>query len=208
MSQNILAIGAHPDDIELGCGGTIAKHLSLGHCVFALIMTNGEKGNHSWSKEECISSLKELGLKEPNILFGNFSDGYLLNNIDVVSFIERTIKDFKITKVYTHYPDDRHQDHYNCSRAVSSAARRIPELLFFQGPSTHSLFDPHYFIELPEEYVEKKVNALNYYQSQIRKGGLNTEWVKSLAIVNGLRCNTRFAEAFALNHVLREGGDV
>ena len=54
--KNILAIGAHPDDVELGCGGTISKHLELGDEVYVLIMTNGEKGSHAPNREECFKS--------------------------------------------------------------------------------------------------------------------------------------------------------
>lgn len=205
---NILAIGAHPDDIELGCGGTISKHISLGDNVFVLIMTNGERGSHTLSKEECMSSLKKLGVEETKILFGNFPDGFITNNLDVISFIEDYLKLLQIEKVYTHFYLDRHQDHANLSKAVSSASRKIPELLLFQGPSTNNLFEPHYYIEISSEELNKKIDALSKYQTQRDKGIVDLEWVKSIAIINGLRCNTKYAEAFALNHLIKRGKNV
>lgn len=206
--SNILAIGAHPDDIELGCGGTIAKHISLGDNVYVIILTRGEKGNHEPNMIECINSMKELGVNDSNIIFGDFPDGNLNNNFEVVNFIESHINQLKIDRVYTHYPFDRHQDHSNCSKSVSSAARKVPGLLLFEGPSTHVVFEPHYFVEISETDIEKKMNALKHYKSQMQKRTFDLEWVKSLALVNGLRSNTKFSEAFALNHLLRGVKDV
>jgi len=201
---NILIVGAHPDDIEFGCGGSILKHLELGDNVFVLVMTNGEQGNHPSNREECLNSLKLLGLGESNILFGNFSDGNLIANNITVDFIEKSINKFNITKVYTHDPNDRHQDHRNCSLAVSSAARKIPELLLFQGYSTNVCFEPHYFIELSEEHLRKKLNALNCYKSQTtKKDSFNLKLIEHIAGANGKMCNSEYAEAFALNHVFK-----
>ena len=202
--QTVLVVGAHPDDIEFGCGGTIAKHLELGDFVYILIMTNGEKGSHSVNKEECLNSLKELGLAKENIFFGNFSDGFLRDNHKTVTFIEDIIKKINATKVYTHYPEDRHQDHRYCSLAVSSAARKIPEILLFQGPSTSSLFEPHYFIGLSRKNLDKKLQSLSFYKTQLKKGIVNLKLAENLAGVNGFHCNTEYAEAFVINHILKK----
>ncbi len=209
MKQNILAVGAHPDDIELGCGGTVAKHLELGDSIYVIIMTNGENGNHPSDKSECLKSLKKMGIKKENIIFGNFPDGDLSDDNGTVSFIENQIKKFNITKVYTHNPNDRHQDHRNCSNAVSSAARDIPEILFFEGPSTKVSFEPHYFVEISEKNLKKKIDSLKAYKTQLAKNSiLNLEWVKNLAKVNGMRCNSKYSEAFEINHILKEGKNV
>jgi LmbE family N-acetylglucosaminyl deacetylase len=208
MGNNILAVGAHPDDVEMGCGGALLKHLMVGDEVFVLILTNGEKGKHSPGKSECLKSLKRIGIKSENIIFGNFRDGFVIDNFETVSFIENQIKKHGISKVYTHDPNDRHQDHRNTSYSVSSAARKVPEILLFQGPSTHSNFDPHYFIEISGRELNKKIWALKSYESQIKKGILNIPWLKSLAVVNGMKNNVLFAEGFSINHLLRRGKDV
>ena len=206
--NNILAIGAHPDDIEYGCGGTIVKHLELGDRVFALILTKGEKGGHPEDEEECLNSLKTLGIDESDIFFGDFPDSSLPNDFNVVKFIENCIIKNNINKVYTHYPEDRHQDHRNCSKSVSSAARKVSELLLYQGPSTSDPFEPHYFVEISPVHLDKKIKSLGYYQSQIKKGIINLETVRGFALVNGNKGNVKYAEAFALNHVTKEGEDV
>lgn len=199
---NVMAIGAHPDDIELGCGGTLVKHVLLGHNVYVLIITNGEKGDHSPTKDECLNSFEKLGINKSNIFFGDFPDGYLLPNHELVDFIEKKIIEFNIERVYTHYPYDRHQDHRYLSAATSSATRRTPTLLLFQGPSTAFNFEPHYFVTLSEEILNSKLNALCCYNSQIKKNSMNIDLMKSIAIINGHRTNTKYAEAFALNHMI------
>ncbi|MFA5019707.1 MAG: PIG-L family deacetylase [Candidatus Pacearchaeota archaeon] len=195
---NVLFVGAHPDDIELGCGGTILKHIENEDNVFCLVLTNGEKGNHPSDKEECIASLNSLGIKE--IFFGNFPDGYIADNHKTVSFIESLIKNLDIHRIYTHDPNDKHQDHRNCSLAVSSAARKVKEILLFQGPSTTN-FESHYLIGLSENHLNKKIEALKKYKSQIEKSTVNIPVVKKIAEINGYHCNSQYAEAFNLNHI-------
>lgn len=202
---NVLAVGCHPDDVELGCGGVLLKHIERGDNVTVLVLTLGDKGNHHPNMRECKDAMSVLGVK--NVIFGKFKDGYIADNHEVVDFIESAIKKYDINRVYTHDPHDRHQDHRNCSLATSAAARKLKEVLLYQGPSTNNMFDPHYFIELSERHLSTKVNALKSYESQVKKDIVNLEWIDSLARINGWRCKTRYAEAFALNHVLKGGDD-
>ena len=204
--NNVLFVGGHPDDVELGCGGTLSKHLAVGDNVFVLVMTNGENGNHTPDKKECFTSMKKLGVK--NVFFANIPDGYLQDDYATVNLIEEHIKKFKINRVYTHSPIDRHQDHRHCSLAVSSAARRILDIFLFEGPSTNPGFDPHYFIELSESDLKKKLSALSSYKTQIEKGVVNLNYIEQLAGIRGVKGNTTYAEAFALNHMTRRGKDV
>lgn len=197
----VLAVGAHPDDIEIGCGAALTKHLSSGDKVFALVLTNGENGKHNTKREECLASLKTLGVSD--VFFGNFPDGFLPDNRDVVDFIEGLIKKLDITRVYTNHPNDRHQDHRNCSHAVSSAARKVGEIFLYQEPSTN-WFEPHYFIEVSEENLAKKIGAVKCYKTQIAKGTINPDVLVDLARLNGFRVNAGYAEAFAVNHIVRD----
>lgn len=199
--SNILVVGAHPDDIELGCGGTIAKHIETGHNIYALVLTNGENGAHSPNRDECMKSLLSLGLEKQKILFGNYPDGQLADSSAMVSFIEKTIRELKIDKVYVNDSNDNHQDHRNASKAVSSAARKVGAILLFQGPSTNVCFQPHYFVGLKEYHIKKKIEALANYKTQINKGCFSLQWIESLARVNGAKCGTSYAESFAINHI-------
>ena len=203
---NVLFVGCHPDDVELGCGGTILKHTERGDNVSVIVMTNGDKGGHNPERKEIINSMKVLGVND--IRYGNFKDGYLKDDQEVVQCIESIINELHINRVYTHDANDRHQDHRNCSKAVSAAGRKISEVLLYEGPSTNQPFEPHYFIELSDDHMQKKLKSLKCYKSQIEKGIVNLHWVKSLAGAHGGYHRIKYAEAFALNHSLHGGKDV
>jgi len=144
-----------------------------------------------------------------NIIFGNFPDGFVESNLKTVKFIEDNLKKYNIQRLYTHFPSDRHQDHRNLSLAVASAARRaIPEIFLFQGPSTHLSFEPHYFIELSKKDMDKKIDSLSCYKTQIEKGSFDIEHVKNIAMVNGNTVNVGYAEAFSINHLVRREENV
>lgn len=207
--NRILAVGSHPDDVELGCAGALMKHIENGDEVFIVIMTNGEMGGDvKVRRRECLNSFKNLGIKRENIYFGNFPDGELKDDKNTVHFLENIINKNKITKIYTHDSNDRHQDHRNCSLAVSSAGRKTPEILLFEGPSTKVTFEPHYFVEISEDQLNRKLKSLKQYKSQVKKGIVNIEWAKSLAKANYSRTFIQNSEAFALNHVLKKGKNV
>jgi LmbE family N-acetylglucosaminyl deacetylase len=208
MSKNILAIGSHPDDVELGCGGALVKHILIGDNVFVMILTRGEHGGHTQITQECMNSLKTIGIAEKNIILGGFPDGFVPNNLEIVDFIERWIKKLDVIKVYTHYPNDRHQDHRNTSLAVSSAARKTSEILYYEGPSSIINFDPHYYIELTRPHLDLKLKAIGCYKSQVSKGIVNLSLIESQAQVYGAKNNVGYAEAFMINHIVRGGNDV
>ncbi len=206
--KNILCVGAHPDDVELGCGGAIARHIDRGDNVYILIMTRGQHGHHTFeNQDECYDSLLSLGLKKENIIYGDFIDARIPWDDVSVSFVENVLRDKEIDTVYTHYYDDRHQDHFNTSKAVSAAARahinnRISSIFLYEGPSTLGSFDPHFYIELTKDNLDKKIDSLSKYKTQVAKGIVNLDRVKSLATVRGIDKAVGYAEAFSENHVI------
>jgi hypothetical protein len=92
--------------------------------------------------------------------------------------------------------------------AVLSASRKVGEIFLYQGPSTNVYFQPHYYIELSKKQVVKKIKALSSYRTQIAKGIVNLPWIQSLAGFHGLGSNAKYAEAFALNHLVKTGKNV
>ena len=119
MVKNILAIGAHPDDIEFGCFGTLKKHLNEGDNVTLLVMTHSDvediyTGNivrdSSISKQEASTSAEVLGAK---LILGPFQDTKVPFNSKSVGFIEKVIRENNIDWIYTHWAGDTHQDHIN-----------------------------------------------------------------------------------------------
>lgn len=122
MKLDILAIGAHPDDVELSCSGTIAKEVARGKKVGVLDLTRGELGTRGTAEirdEEAAEAAKILGLEIRENL--GFKDGFFVNNEEHQLEIIRMLRKYKPEIVFCNAIDDRHIDHGKGSRLVSDA---------------------------------------------------------------------------------------
>jgi len=178
MNLDIIAFGAHPDDVELFAGGTMAKMAAFGHSTGIVDMSRGElgtRGSPSLRKLEAAKAAKILGLKMRTNL--GLSDG----NVPVTS--EARLKVIRVLRqhcpkiVLTHHWDDRHPDHVNTSRLVAEAVHhsglakiktgqeryRPPTLLFFKLPAT---LPPSFIVDV-SDYAEQRDAAIRAYQSQL-----------------------------------------
>ena len=146
-SDVILAVGAHPDDIELGCGGTISAASKLGKKVIAVFMTKGE---HSGSPEvrpnESLEALSLLGVKE--VYFGNFPDAEIPCSRESIDFLEAFFTENKPGTILTHTVNDIHQDHRQVGWASISAFRNAPHVLAYETPRVTPAFCSTYFVEI------------------------------------------------------------
>lgn len=197
----ILAIGAHPDDIEFGCGGTLIKYTEKGHRLYLQIMTEGGLGAEKSTRvAEQIKSKAILGAKD--IFWGGYEDTHLIVDIELIGKIERVIKKIKPEFIFCSFPDDTHQDHRHLGQAVMSATRYIRNVLFYEGPTTQN-FKPHVFVDIYDT-LEKKIAALKAHKSQVMKTNIEDlsiiEVARSSANFRGIQGRVKFAEAF---HALR-----
>lgn len=160
----ILAIGAHSDDIEFGCYGTLAL-LSHKYKIIFLILTNSEiGGNKEIRKIEADKSARFMGAE---IEFLNFSDGKLEQNGDSVRAVSDVIKRNKVDTVFSHYFYDTHQDHVASSLITLSATstnKNIKNIFLYESPSTKN-FLPTVFYNISSVF-QKKLKALSYFESQ------------------------------------------
>ena len=122
MKIDILAIGAHPDDVELGCSATLAKEISNGKKVGILDLTRGELGTRGTAEirdEEAANAAEILGVKLRHNL--EFSDGFLVNNAASQLEIIKIIRKYQPEIVLCNAIDDRHIDHGKASKLASDA---------------------------------------------------------------------------------------
>ncbi|UJF31083.1 bacillithiol biosynthesis deacetylase BshB1 [Kaistella sp. 97-N-M2] len=122
MKIDILAIGAHPDDVELGCGGTLAKLISAGKTVAVVDLTQGElgtRGTNFTRAEEAANASKILGLSARENL--KMKDGFLQNSEEYQMQIVKIIRKYQPEIVLANAIDDRHPDHAKASKLVSDA---------------------------------------------------------------------------------------
>lgn len=197
LPERILAIGAHPDDIELSCGGTLAKYAKNGADVFVLVLTRGEllsvnKGTDRVEESERAFSV--LGIK--NISFYDLPDTRVYERLqEVISLIEDFCKKFDPQRVYTMSQADKHQDHWAAHMATMAACRNIPQILGYETPSTFPSFSPVVFEDITS-FLELKVEALGNHGSQKKKPYMQRNATTIRAGFRGLQINVEAAEAF------------
>jgi LmbE family N-acetylglucosaminyl deacetylase len=193
-SNTLLAIGAHPDDIELGCGGTISAASEAGKKVIAVYMTKGEKsGNPETRMSESRNALTILGVK--HVFFGNFTDTEIPNTHEVIRFLEEIFDKFKPETVLTHTTHDSHQDHRQIGWLSLSAFRNVSKLLAYETPRVTGEFSPKYFIDI-SNYVQRKWESLKCHESQKTKRYIAYESMVNLASFRGSQVDLGAAEAF------------
>ena len=219
--MNILAIGAHPDDIEVGCGGTLGRYSLDGCSITMCTVAKGDKGH----TEIEPNSLQVIRKEEATEAAAMISAEYVsLNAGDVeISAEDKALKDDLVEIIrsvqpdvlITHPPEDYMPDHVAVSKLVFSAsfAATVPNYAHSKGKTTAKI-TPLYYMDtlagvdfIPEEYVdisetlETKIQMLEKHQTQLKwmkdHDGIDfTEFVTTVARFRGLQCGAVYAEAF------------
>jgi len=209
MKKNVLAIGAHPDDIEFGCFGTLQRHIDDGDNVTLLVMsysnvmdahTGAVTRNSNISKQEATNSAKLLGAE---LILAPFKDTQIQFNSDSVKFIENIIKERSIDWVYTHWAGDTHQDHINTLNATMAAARLVNNVLCYEQVPLPRITTTYpvatYYVDVSNT-MEIKLKGCREHKSQIDKftehGFDIIDNVITLAKYRGTQCSFKYAEAF------------
>lgn len=207
--MKILVVGAHLDDIELACGGTIAKAVKNGHKVKTLIMSKSgytnKEGKIQRSDEvavkEGIDALNTLGIKDIEIL--DFPTKDIPFASEVVNAIDVVISEYNPDVIFTHHPFDTHQAHEGVAKSTIAAGRRKNTIFFFEPiqPSGRSYvaFKPDLYVGI-DETIDLKIKALKKHRSEYKKfGGENwIEGVKSRCGFRGYEIGKNYAEAFEI----------
>lgn len=195
--MNILAIGAHPDDIELGCGGLLIKSARQGHNVYMYSLTRGGAGGDSKQRAEELSRSARF-IKAKQLWIDNFEDSKLTVSNDLINHIEFFINKANPDLILTHSHGDVHHDHRAIALATLEAARFNSNVLSYEIPLSRN-FDPKVFVDI-SEVVNEKVELIEIFWSQQSKLYLKSNAIKGLAEYRALqsRLNTsiKYVEAF------------
>ncbi|BBH20960.1 bacillithiol biosynthesis deacetylase BshB1 [Paenibacillus baekrokdamisoli] len=187
---DILAFGAHPDDVEIGMGGTIAKHVHEGFRVGICDLTEAEmssNGTVETRRQEAAEASAVLGLSYRSCL--GLPDRGLTGSSEQIEAIVREIRRLRPRLVFAPYWVDRHPDHNACSRlleeAVFNAKLRnyLPELPSVQVEQLYFYYindsSEVSLITDISEYVEQKINALRAYRSQFAPAAAGEDRVQT-----------------------------
>ena len=197
-SMNILAIGAHPDDIEYGCAGTLIKYAERDHRIHLMILTGGEEGGEGEVRQrEQHTAAEIIGAKQ--VFWGEYRDTQLPLNKELIDKIEEVLAEVKPDLILVNYGDDTHQDHRVLTDATMSATRYVRNVLFFEVPTTQN-FNPQVFVDISDT-LERKFEVLKAHESQVMKTNIENMSIVELAKANstfrGIQGRVKFAEAFA-----------
>lgn len=191
----ILAIGAHPDDIELGCGGTLNKAILNNQRVVAVFLTKGEKSaDPNVRVRESTRALKVLGVTE--VHFESFPDAEIPDSFETIEVMEKYALEVNPEVVLTHSINDIHQDHRRVGWLSMAAFRNAPIILAYETPRVRSAsFAPNYFVDITG-LTETKTKALHCHKSQSSKRYLLYDSTVNLASFRGSQSGAKEAEAF------------
>jgi LmbE family N-acetylglucosaminyl deacetylase len=194
---NVLAIGAHPDDIEYGCAGMLTKYAEKGHAVHLFVATEGALGGDAAvRRREQEDAALVMGVA--GVYWGGYRDTEVPLNRDLIARIESVMREVQPRMIFVNHPDDTHQDHRHLAQATTSATRYVPNFLYYEGPSTQN-FAPNCYSDI-EKVLDRKLAALEAHRSQVTKTNIEDltilELAKSSANFRGIQARVKYAEAF------------
>ena len=192
--KTVLALGAHPDDLELGCGATLAKLSADGVAVHAVVFSNGEQGGSSDRMSETRNALEALGVA--SVTQHDFADTRLHESLnDLIACTEDHVRAVAPDRVYTMFHLDRHQDHRTIHEASAVACRIVPQILGYETPSSYPNFMPTVF-EPIDDFMEAKIEALKLHVSQGDRLYMQQEKIRSAAHFRGVQVDLGQTESF------------
>ncbi len=203
--MKILALGAHPDDIEYGCGGTFLKFARKGVDVHFMVLTKGEFGGDPETREkEQEEAMKLLGAKK--IFWGGYVDTELPSERIVITKIDEVIEEVQPDEVYVNTIEDIHQDHRMLAECTLAATRYVKRVFFYEDYTSIN-FEPDIFVDI-EDVLEEKQKLIQVYSSQVAKAYPTkldmVESVKAIANFRGFQGKVKYAEGFKAFRFLRD----
>lgn len=200
----VICVASHPDDIEVGCGGTVAQFVARGYEVWCIYLTKGEEGRADCDgpelrAEESIAACGVLGVDKDRIVFGDFRDTRIPETLKTIHFLEQ----FYINDVDRTYAvlipsfEEIHQDHRATSQACVTAFRYVPRILAYESPSTTATFNPTSFVDITP-FLKTKWKALKCHESQIKQRKMYLEYraMLRLSSFRGRQIGVKFAEGY------------
>jgi LmbE family N-acetylglucosaminyl deacetylase len=201
--MNILAIGAHFDDIELGCGGALAKHVAEGDTVYAYVVTVSGFKNHKNQKVRSneialAEGKKAMEILGVNLICGKFNTFEVEYSDILIVEMLKIVEDNCIEMVYSHWTGDIHHDHNMVAMATLHSCRHVPRMLLYRSNWYHSTLDfkANFYVDITN-YWNKKEASIRAHESELKR--TREKWVvffKNEAENAGQRIGVKYAEVF------------
>ena len=202
--QRVLFLGAHPDDIELGCGALI-HHIAPMSDVLCVTLSDNQKNPLLKNVvEEHYKAMTALGVPKDKVVLGQFTTRIFQDaRQEILEYFLKLRNDFKPDIIFVHSKQDVHQDHNTMTDESLRAFRGITLLGFDVVRSSYGFF-PNFLVEVSEEDVNAKIEALSQYETYRDKYYFNNELTRSIMVRHGALAEVPFAEGFDILRIVGE----
>ena len=208
FGRRVLFIGAHPDDIEIGCGALIAHIVGQTDILCVTLSDNQKNPELQNLVSEHYHSMEVLGVPEGKIILGQFETRrFPQQRQEILEYMLRLRRDFQPDIVFVHTKADIHQDHGTVTDEALRAYRGTTVLGFDVIRSSFGFF-PSFLVEVSESDVNKKIEALAQYETYKSRYYFTPEVTRSTLVRFGAICERPYAEGFDIIRVVGAFGCV
>jgi len=210
--ERILVLAPHTDDGELGCGGAIARFIEEGkdvyYVAFSIARTSvSPEFPDNILEIEVQAATKVLGIPEENLIIFDYPVRHFpKHRQEILENLIKLREELKPGLILVPSLNDIHQDHQVIAQEGLRAFKRHT-ILGYEEPWNNVVFETRTFIPLEKRHIEKKVEALRCYKSQMHRGYLDEEFIWSLARTRGTQIEGGYAEAFEVLRWVFDKGD-
>lgn len=204
FGRRVLFLGAHPDDIELGCGALL-HHIARHTEVLCVTLSDNQKNPDLQNvKAEHYQAMAVLGVPEDKVILGPFTTRVFHEaRQEILEYFLRLRREFSPDLIFVHSRQDVHQDHLTMTDEALRAFRGITLLGFDVVRSSYGFF-PHFLVEVTEANVNKKIEALSKYETYRDRYYFNSELTRSIMVRHGALAERAFAEGFDILRIVGE----
>lgn len=202
FGSSLLFLGAHPDDIELGCGAFISDMVGKAdiHCM--TFSDNQKNPDLQHLVGEHYDSMHQLGLSDDQIELGQFETRRFPDfRQEILEKMLALRRQYQPEIVFVHTAQDIHQDHQTVTQEATRAFRGTTVLGFDVLRSSYGFF-PHFLAEVSEQSVENKIAALNKYSTYANRYYFSPDIIRATAIRHGALAERPFAEGFDIIRIV------
>lgn len=212
-TTKILAIAPHTDDLELACGGTINLSVQSGIEICCVALSDcqdtleGTDFSPKTLGQESKAALQLLGVKkEQIIIYHQTNKHFYRESRAIFDKLELLRKEFQPDTVLMPSLNDTHEDHRVVAHQALHVFRRSTSLMSYEQPWNNLVFNPNYFVPLTQVHIQKKLEALALFKTQVHLGRnyFNEDFILGLANTRGMQIATKYAEAFEIIRLIQK----
>lgn len=203
--MNVLGVGAHFDDLELGCSGTLIKHVNNGDRVIMLVITNSSYKNHSGDLIRGGDVAYKEGVEATNIIGAElicmrYETFFVPFEESLTKEINRYIEEFDIDIIYSPWIYDLHRDHHYAAKNTLMAGRHVPRFLMYRSNyyDTEQLFRGNFYSDITD-VMDKKIEVIKVHKSELERVRYKwLEFFKNQNFNDGQKIGVKYAECFEI----------